>query len=95
MLFTSILIGVGIGLLASALIISVYELSTSIIRQRVNAEIPEAVYVQIEKTTSERERTILPKYKAKAYNISGEKVRDIEFEYQKSEYFYNGEKIYV
>lgn len=95
MFFTSILIGIGLGLIASALIISVYELTTYIIKQRVRAEIPQAEYVKIEKITSSGPRTVLPVYKAKAYNRSGDKIRDIEFEYEKSEYFYDGEKIYV
>lgn len=95
MFFTSILIGIGLGLLATALIISVVELTTSIIKKRVKEEIPETQYVQIEKIISSGPRTILPVYRAKAYNRLGEKIRDIEFEYEKSEYFYDGEKIYV
>ena len=95
MIFTSILIGIGLGLIASALIISVIELTTNIIRQRVKEEIPETEYVVIEKIISSSAKTVLPIYKAKAYNRSREKIRDIEFEYEKSEYFYDGEKIYV
>lgn len=95
MFFTSILIGIGLGLLATALIISVVELTTSIIKKRVKEEIPETQYVQIEKIISSGPRTILPVYRAKAYNRLGEKIRDIEFEYEKSEYFYDGERIYV
>lgn len=94
-ILTGILIGIGVGLFASALLISVYELTTSIIKKRVKEEIPEAEYVKIQKITSSGDRTVLPVYKAKAYNGSGEKIRDIDFEYQKSEYFYDGEKIYV
>ena len=95
MFITGFLIGVGIGLLASALIIAVYELTTYIIKKRVKEEIPEAEYVKIEKIISGGNRTTLPVYKAKAYNKNGNKIRDINFEYTKSEYFYDGEKIYV
>lgn len=95
MFITGFLIGVGLGLLAAALVISVYELTTSIIKKRVKEEIPEAEYVKIEKIVSSGSKTTLPVYKAKAYNKYGSKVRDIDFEYEKSEYFYDGEKIYV
>lgn len=95
MLLTGFFIGVGIGLLAAALVISVYELTTYIIRQKVKEEIPEAEYVKIEKIINSSDRTVLPTYKAKAYNRQGEKVRDIDFQYQKSEYFYDGEKIVI
>ena len=95
MFFTGFLIGVGLGLLASALLISVYELTTYIIKKRVKEEIPETEYVIIEKKINEKDKTILPEYKAKAYNKNGEKIRDIDFEYEKSEFFYNGEKIPV
>lgn len=95
MFITGFLIGIGIGLLAAALVISVYELTTYIIKKRVKEEIPEAEYVKIEKILSSGSKTYLPVYKAKAYNKYGNKVRDIDFEYEKSEYFYDGEKIYV
>lgn len=95
MFITGFLIGIGIGLLAAALVISVYELTTYIIKKRVKEEIPEAEYVKIEKILSSGSKTTLPVYKAKAYNKYGNKVRDIDFEYEKSEYFYDGEKIYV
>lgn len=95
MFITGFLIGVGLGLLASALVISVYELTTSIIKQRIKEEIPEAEYVKIEKIVSNGNKTYLPTYKAHAYNKHGEKIRNIDFEYEKSEYFYDGEKIYV
>lgn len=95
MFITGFLIGIGIGLIAAALVISVYELTTSIIRRRVKEEIPETEYVKIEKIISSTNKTVLPVYKAKAYNKSGNKIRDIDFEYEKSEYFYDGEKIYV
>lgn len=95
MFITGFLIGVGLGLLAAALVISVYELTTYIIKKRVKEEIPEAEYVKIEKIISSGNKTILPIYKAKAYNKQGNKIRDIEFEYEKSEYFYDGEKICV
>lgn len=95
MFITGILIGIGIGLLASTLVISVYELTSYIIKKKVKEEIPEAEYVEIEKILSSGSTTTLPVYKAKAYNKYGSKVRDIDFEYEKSEYFYDGEKIYV
>lgn len=95
MFITGFLIGVGLGLLAAALVISVYELTTYIIKKRVKEEIPEAEYVKIEKIISSGNKTTLPIYKAKAYNKQGNKIRDIEFEYEKSEYFYDGEKICV
>lgn len=95
MFITGLLIGVGLGLLASALLISVYELTTYVIKKRVKEEIPEAEYVTIEKTINGKDKTTLPEYKAKAYNKTGKKIRDIDFEYEKSEYFYDGEKIHV
>ncbi len=94
-MFFSILIGIGIGLLATALVISVSYLTTSIIKSRVSSEIPEAAYVIIQKTFENKGVTRLPKYKAKAYNRNHEKIRDIEFNYDDSEYFYDGEKIAV
>ena len=90
-----ILIGVGIGLLTSALVISCYELTTSLIRNRVKQELPEATYVEIEKTLEKKGKTVLPVYKAKAYNRNHNKIKDIDFEYTKSAYFYNGEKIVI
>lgn len=95
MFITGFLIGVGLGLIAAALVISVYELTTYIIKKRVKEEIPEAEYVKIEKILNSGSKTTLPVYKAKAYNRYGDKIRDIDFEYEKSEYFYDGEKIYV
>ena len=95
MFLTAILIGLGVGLLAAALVISAYELTTPIIKNRVKEEIPGAYYVEIEKICNSGSKACLPTYKAKAYNKSGNKVRDIEFEYEKSEYFYDGEKIYI
>lgn len=95
MFITGILIGIGIGLFAAALIISVYELTTSAIKKKVKEEIPEASYVEIQKILNSTSSKTLPVYKAKAYNKDGKKIRDIDFEYEKSEYFYNGEKIYV
>lgn len=94
-MFIEFLIGIGIGLFAAALVISVYELTTAVIRSRVKAEIPEAAYVKIEKTINSTNRTVLPKYKAKAYSQYGNKIRDIDFQYEKSEYFYDGEKIVI
>lgn len=94
-MITEILIGIGIGLFAAALVISVYELTTSVIRSRVKAEIPEAAYVRIEKIINSTNRTVLPTYKAKAYNRNGNKIQDIDFQYEKSEYFYDGEKIVI
>lgn len=95
MIITGILIGVGLGLLTAALIISVYELTTYIIKKKVKEEIPDTEYVKIEKIISSSNTTTLPVYKAKAYNKNGQKIRDIDFNYEKSEYFYDGEKIYV
>lgn len=95
MFFTGFLIGIGIGLIAGALIISVYELTTSVIRSQVKTELPEATYVKIEKTLENKGTTVLPVYKAKAYNRNNQKIRDIEFSYTKSEYFYDGEKIVI
>lgn len=93
MLITYFLLGIGAGLLVSALIITVYELTTYVIRKRVKEEVPEAAYVKIEKTYANKGQTTLPVYHAKAYNKSHQSVRDIEFNYTKSEYFYDGEKI--
>lgn len=95
MIITGIFIGIGLGLLAAALVISAYELTTQIIRKRVKEEIPSAAYVKIEKITNTSNKTTLPVYKAKAYDKHGNKVRDIDFEYEKSEYFYDGEKINI
>lgn len=97
MIVSGFLIGLGLGLLTAALVITVYKLTTSKIKQRVKDEIPETEYVVIEKmiTDPSRGRTVLPKYTAKAYNRQRKKIRDIEFKYEDSEYFYNGEKIYV
>jgi len=93
MFFTSILIGIGIGLIGAALIISVSYLCTSVIRSKVREELPEASYVLIEKTFENRNTTTLPTYKAKAYNRNHDRIKDIEFQYSSSEYFYDGEKI--
>lgn len=95
MFITAFLIGVGLGLIAGALIISVSYLCTSIIRSRVSTEVPEAEYVKIEKVTVGKSSTSLPIYKAKAYDKNHNKIRDIEFEYNSSEYFYDGEKIII
>lgn len=96
MFITGFLIGVGLGLLATALVISVYKLTTDIIKKRVREELPETEHVKIEKiVNSGKGRTTLPLYKAKAYDKTGNKIRDIDFEYEKSEYFYDGEKIYI
>lgn len=96
MFITGFLIGVGLGLLATALVISVYKLTTDIIKKRVREELPKTEYVKIEKiVNSEKGKKTLPLYKAKAYDKTGNKIRDIDFEYEKSEYFYDGEKIYI
>lgn len=95
MIFSGILIGVGLGLVMSAIVISVYHLTAKRIRERVKNEIPEAEYVEIQKLMSGKNKTVLPTYKAKAYNKQGTKIRDIEFKYKTSDYFYNREKIYV
>lgn len=95
MFLTGILIGVGIGLLATALVISVVELTTEVIKRRVKTELPKATYVEIEKTLQDKEHKVLPKYHAKAYDRDGNKISDIDFEYERSEYFYDGEKIAV
>ena len=94
-MFTCFFLGVGIGLLIAALLITVYELTTSTIRQKVKEELPESSYVIIEKITKDRGCKVFPTYKAKAYNRTGKKLRDIDFKYEKSEYFYDGEKIYI
>lgn len=95
MFFTGFLIGVGLGLLGAALVIAVSYLTTSIIRSRVSSEIPEAAYVEIQKTYANKGVTTLPVYKAKAYNRNHQKIKDIEFQYESSEYFYDGEKITI
>lgn len=95
MFITGILIGIGLGLIGAALIIAVSYLSTSVIRSRVSTEIPEAAYVEIEKLFQNKEVTKLPVYKAKAYNRNHQKIKDIEFQYDSSEYFYDGEKITI
>lgn len=95
MFFTSILIGIGIGLIGAALIISVSYLCTSVIRTKVKEELPEATYVLIEKSFENSNKTTLPTYKAKAYNKNHSKIKDIEFQYNSSEYFYDGEKISI
>ncbi len=96
MIITSILIGVGLGLLTAALVIAAYKLTTKIIKERTKSEIPKTSYVKIEKYLSQPHgKKVLPTYKAKAYDRYGNKLRDIEFKYEDSEYFYNGEKIYV
>lgn len=95
MLFTCILIGIGIGLIAGALVISAYELTTDIIRSRVKAELPSAAYVEISRSFTNKSVTKLPLYTAKAYNSNHEKICDINFEYTNSEYFYDGEKITI
>lgn len=95
MFFTSILIGIGLGIIGAALVIAVSYLSTSVIRSRVSSEIPEAAYVEILKTYEHKGVTTLPVYKAKAYNKSHQKIRDIDFKYENSEYFYDREKIII
>lgn len=95
MFLTAFLIGIGIGIVAGTLIITVSYLCTSVIRSRVSTEVPEAAYVKIEKTISGKSSTTLPTYKAKAYDRNHNKIRDIEFEYNSSEYFYDGEKISI
>ena len=65
-------------------------------KKRVREELPKTEYVKIEKiVNSEKGKKTLPLYKAKAYDKTGNKIRDIDFEYEKSEYFYDGEKIYI
>lgn len=97
MIISGILIGVGLGLLTAALVITVYKLTTSKVKQRVKEEIPEAEYVVIQKmiTNPSKGKTVLPRYTAKAYNKRREIIRNIDFKYVESEYFYSGEKIYV
>lgn len=95
MFLTGLLIGFGLGLIGAALIIAVSYLSTSTIRTRVSTEIPEAAYVEIQKIYENKGVTTLPVYKAKAYNRSHQKIKDIEFQYESSEYFYDGEKITI
>lgn len=93
MFLTAIFVGIGIGLIGAALIIAVSYLCTSIIRSRVKQELPEATYVLIERSFENGNKTTLPTYKAKAYNRNNSKIKDIEFQYDSSEYFYDGEKI--
>lgn len=95
MILTLFLIGVGMGIVVGALIISVSYLCTSIIRSRVSTEVPEAAYVKIEKMLAGKSTTTLPTYKAKAYDRNHNKIKDIEFEYNSSEYFYDGERISI
>ena len=96
MIVTSILIGLGLGVVTAALVISVYKLTTKTIKERTKSAIPKAAYVEIEQYLSQHHgKTVLPTYKAKAYDKKGNKIRDIEFKYKDSEYFYHGEKIYV
>ncbi len=95
MFLTGFLIGVGLGLFAAALVISVYKLTTAIIRERVRRELPKTAYVKIEKTVQSSSKTTLPTYHAKAYDRNGNKISDIDFEYEESEYFYDGEKITI
>lgn len=91
----SLLIGIGLGLACAALVITAYELTTELIKTKIKQELPETSYVLIEKTIGNKDVETLPVYKAKAFNRQGLKIKDIEFNYTKSEYFYDGEKIKI
>lgn len=73
------------------LVISVEELTINSIKEKVKDSVPEAISVVMDKDSNRGN----PIYRAKVYNQSNEIIHYIVFEYKKSDFFYNGQKIYL